>query len=444
MSAKKKLGYSLAALAVIAGIGAFGRLWVVMDSSRSEVADNTVKLAEFHSTDAAAIKRGEYVMRLSDCAACHESSFAGGYKINTPFGELQTSNITPDRETGIGNMTERDFFNAIRLGRGDHGFLYPAMPYTAYAKLSDADMHDLWAYASTMKPVHNKVDENGGMHFPYNIRLAMAGWNMLFFENKGFTPASLKTSNTAGQSDNNDLINRGQYIVDGPAHCSVCHSSRNALGGEISSAYLQGGNIGAWYAPDITPDPHSGIGSWSQQDIASYLRSGSDGKSVAAGPMAEAVEHSLQYLTDRDVQAVAAYLKTVPASNKPGLAAFVPDAAGQSKGRLTYEVNCSACHGTKGEGIDGMVPAFAGNGSMLNDPTNMINAMLNGARAPHTGERQTAAGMPAFDWKMDDQQIADILNYVRSSWGNQAGEIKAEEVAKERKYTQAREKITSH
>jgi Choline dehydrogenase and related flavoproteins len=244
----KKVTYTLAALAVLAAIGVTGRMWVVMDSSRSNVADDRVKLADFHSSDTDAIKRGEYVMRLADCAACHNADFSGGYKIDTPFGALQTSNISPDRETGIGNMTERDFFNAVRQGRGEHGFLYPAMPYTAYTQMSDADMHDLWAYFSAQKPVKNAIDENAGMHFPYNIRLAMAGWNLLFLDNRAFKP----------QTAQNDEWNRGKYIVDGPAHCSVCHTARNALGGEISSQYLQGGNLGTWYAPDISSNPPCG------------------------------------------------------------------------------------------------------------------------------------------------------------------------------------------
>ncbi|GLR09998.1 alcohol dehydrogenase [Mixta theicola] len=442
MMTKKKISYSLAALAVLAGIGVSGKLWMVMDSSRSNVADNKIKLADFHSTDDAAIKRGEYVMRLSDCAACHEQSFAGGYKISTPFGELKTSNITPDRETGIGNMTEHDFFNAVRMGRGEKGFLYPAMPYTAYAKLSDRDMHDLWAYMSTMKPVRNDIDENGGMHFPYNIRLAMAGWNLLFFDNSAFQPESLKTTNIS--SVQLDRINRGKYLVDGPAHCSVCHTARNALGGEINSQYLQGGQLGAWYAPDITPNPHAGIGDWSNAQIMQYLKTGSDGKSVAAGPMSEAVEHSMQYFNDNDLQAVAAYLKHLPASDTPAPQKFAMDETRRKNAALSFEVNCTACHGVQGEGINGMVPAFAGNRSMLNDPTNMISAMLNGTRAAHTADRPTAAGMPAFDWKMDDRQIADMLNFVRNSWGNQASEVTPQQVATMRQQTGAKQKIEVH
>ncbi|KGD70405.1 alcohol dehydrogenase [Tatumella morbirosei] len=433
MTNRKKVSSILAALAVIVALVICYRLWVSLETSRSDVADNKTPLAEVHATDADAIRRGEYVMRLSDCAACHESNFAGGYKIDTPFGVLKTSNITPDRNTGIGNMTEQAFYNAVRQGKGQHGFLYPAMPYTAYSRLSDQDMHDLWQYLSTVTPVSQKIDENGEMKFPFNIRLAMAGWDMLFFDNKGFVADTTKDSQW----------NRGKYLVDGAAHCSVCHSPRNILGGEIHSQYLQGGSLGAWYAPDITPNPVTGIGRMSQQDIISYLKTGSDGTAVAAGPMAEAVEHSMQYFTDSDLHAVADYLQSLPPS--PGKAPASKSLSPQQnqQAALTYEVDCSACHGTRGEGISGMVPAFAGNQGMLNNPTNMITAILNGARAPHTQQRQTAAGMPAFAWKMDDQQIAGLLNYLRNSWGNKAAEVKASDVEKLRKSTGASSKLTA-
>lgn len=431
MSIKKKAVYGSAIVLVLAGLTGSYRLWTVLESSRSAVANNTVKLADFKSHDAEAIKRGEYVMRLADCAACHNASFNGGYKIDTPFGALETSNITPDRETGIGNMTERDFFSAVRQGRGTHGFLYPAMPYTAYSQMSDEDMHDLWAFFSTIKPVKHEIDENAGMHFPYNIRLAMLGWNVLFFNNAAFKDDGSKSPQW----------NRGKYIVDGPAHCSVCHTDRNALGGEITSAYLQGGKLGTWYAPDITSNPHAGIGDWSNEQITDYLKTGSNGTSVAAGPMSEAVEHSTQYFNNNDLQAIATYLRALPPSSTPAQQSFHLNPARQKEAAISYEVNCSACHGLQGEGITGMIPAFAGNRAMQNDPTNMIHAMLMGARAPHTEERQTAAGMPSFAWKMNDEQIAEILNYVRNGWGNKASEITAEDVAKLRKETGAQEKL---
>ena len=142
-----------------------------------------------------------------------------------------------------------------------------------------------------------------------------------------------------------------------------------------------------------------------------------------------------------DLKSVAAYLRSLPASGKHPVQAFTMSERGKTDAALSYEVNCSACHGLEGEGIKGMVPSFAGNQAMQQDPTNMIHAMLRGARAPHTVDRQTAAGMPAFDWKMDDQQMADIVNYVRNSWGNRASEVSAEQVSSLRKATQAQDKL---
>lgn len=417
--------------AVIGGLMA----WKTLDTSRSAVADDVVPLADFQPTDKASVARGEYVMRLGDCAACHTESsgeFAGGYEVATPFGTLVSSNITPDPETGIGNMTERDFFNALRHGQGSKGMLYPAMPYTAYAKFTDQDMHDLWAFMSTITPVKNDIDENADMPFPFNIRLAMTGWNMLFFANEGFVPDSNKSAEW----------NRGKYIVDGGGHCGACHTPRNALGAENTSEYLHGGSLGDWYAPDITSDMNTGVGQSSVEELMQYLHTGSDGVAVAAGPMAEAVEDSTQYFTEADRRAVAVYLKSVSASGNAMPVAHTLTQAKSEKASLMYEVNCSACHGLKGEGIKSMVPAFADNLNIQNDnATNLIHAMLNGTRAPHTETVQTAAGMPSFAWKMDDEQIALILNFVRNNWGNAGSEITGEQVAEMRDSLNAREPL---
>ncbi|WP_115717577.1 c-type cytochrome [Gallaecimonas mangrovi] len=437
MANRKSIIKGIVAVVVIGGIGAGVWAWNTLNTSRSAVADDTTPLSKVTITDQAAIKHGAYVMRLGDCAACHtagKGDFAGGYKIATPFGTLVSSNITPDTKTGIGNMTERDFFNAVRQGIGSHGLLYPAMPFTAYSKFTDKDMHDLWAYFSTIKPVENKVDENAGMSFPYNIRLAMAGWDMLFFKNKGFTPDPSKSAEW----------NRGKYIVDGGGHCAACHSPRNFLGGQKGGEYLFGGNLGEWHAPDITSNPHTGIGASSVADLMQYLQTGTDGVAVAGGDMAEAVEHSTQYFTEADLKAVATYLKSVPASKGQARKPLTFDAKTQQAGELAYEVNCSACHGLKGEGIKGLAPAFAGNHALLSDDANnLIHAMLKGTRAAHTAKVQTAAGMPSFAWKMDDKQIAGVLNYVRNTWGNGAVAIKAEDVAKLREDLKARDKMHS-
>lgn len=399
--------------------------YYTFNSSRSDVADNQTRLEDYVSHDQQAIKRGEYVARTSDCAACHTEKYSGGYKFDTPFGQLFSSNITPDADTGIGNMTERDFFNAVRQGMGSHGPLYPGMPYTAYVKLSDRDMHDLWAYMSTVKPVHKDIDENGQLAFPFNIRMAMLGWDLLFFDNQPFKPSA----------DHDIAWNRGKYLVDGPGHCSACHSPRNFMMAEKNSQYLQGGSL----APDITPNTHTGIGHWNDDQLIKYLKTGTNGIAVATGGMAEAVEFSTQYFSDDDLKAVATYLDSLKPSPHKAPDPLKMTAKAQQQGALSYEVDCAACHGVNGEGMGGLAPAFAHNPAILQpNAETLIQAVLKGARAPHTQQVQTAAGMPSFAWKLSDQQIANVLNFVRNNWGNSAPEISASDVAKKRADSNAR------
>ncbi|WP_137165430.1 c-type cytochrome [Salinimonas lutimaris] len=426
-------------LLVLVVLAVSGWAWSALNTSASDVANDVTPLKDVSITNSSLIERGEYVMRAADCAACHSreyGEFAGGYEMKTPFGTLVSSNISPDVQTGIGNMTERDFFNAVRQGIGSHGLQYPAMPFTAFRKISDEDMHALWAYWSTLEPVNHDVDENADMPFPFNIRLAMAGWDMLFFDNKG-----LKHNPEASGN-----INRGRYLVEGPGHCSTCHTPRNLLGAEKQDAFLHGGNIGKWYAPDITPAADTLVGQQQTAAIVRYLKSGTDGKAVAGGPMAEAVEHSLQYLSQEDLTAIAAFLKAQkPSHSNTSLNNTAPaTAAVSSKQALVYEVNCAACHGVEGEGIRGIVPSFAGNTAMqADDPTNLIHVMLRGGRAAYTSTARTAAGMPSFAWKMNDQQIAEILNYVRNNWGNQASNVTTDQVKTMRKELNARQQLST-
>ncbi|AXT70706.1 cytochrome c [Vibrio sp. dhg] len=434
MSIAKKGWFKLVTVVVaIALIVSGWMLWNTFDLSRSDVADDTVKLSDYKTDDLDAIERGEYVMRVGDCSACHTAGhgeMAGGYDIATPFGSLYSSNITPDPETGIGNMTERDFFNAVRQGIGSHGFLYPAMPYTAYVKYSDQDMHDLWAYFSTVEPVKNDIEETKDMPFPFNVRLSLAGWDMLFFHNEAFSVDVNKDAEW----------NRGKYLVNGGGHCSACHSPRNIIGAEIDSRYLHGGNMGDWYAPDLTPNQHSSISQMTVDEIHEYLKTGSNGIAVASGPMAEAVQHSTQYFTDDDLKSIGHYLKSLAPS---GQGKSYSKQGVTEQAALEYEVNCSACHGLKGEGISGMVPAFANNKTIAaEDATNLIHAMLKGTRAPYTETRTTAAGMPSFAWKMSNQKIADVLNYIRNTWDESGARIiNVQEVAEMRSKVEAREKL---
>lgn len=430
----------IAGVAVVAAAVAAGMLWINGDTSADNVASDKILTSQPPTAaDSAAIERGRYVAIASDCTACHtmpESKLplAGGYKISTPFGGIYASNITPDSETGIGSWTERDFFRAVRHGKGKEGeHLYPAMPYNAYVKLTDQDMHDLWMYMRSVKPIHYQVPETN-LGFPYNIRLAMMGWNLLFFKNAGF------------QVDNSQSAqwNRGAYLVEGPEHCAACHTAKNLIGGD-SSDYLQGGNLGEWHAPDITPNPHTGIGSWSEQQVVDYLKLGSNHVAVASGPMAEAVTNSTQHLTDDDLKAIAVYLKQVPASTTSLPQPLSLDNAQMKMGENVYSANCTACHNSDGKGIPNLAASLAGNpGLLADDASSIITTVLQGGRGAVTAGNPTSGAMPSFAWKLSDEQVAAAATYLRNSWGNAAKPVSVEEVAKARAQLSLPEQMASH
>ncbi|KHJ70127.1 alcohol dehydrogenase [Pantoea rodasii] len=430
----------IAGVAVVAAAVAAGMLWINGDTSADNVASDKILTSQPPTAaDSAAIERGRYVAIASDCTACHtmpESKFplAGGYKISTPFGGIYASNITPDTETGIGSWTERDFFRAVRHGKGKEGeHLYPAMPYNAYVKLTDQDMHDLWMYMRSVKPIHYQVPETN-LGFPYNIRLAMMGWNLLFFKNAGF------------QVDNSQSAqwNRGAYLVEGPEHCAACHTAKNLIGGD-SSDYLQGGNLGEWHAPDITPNPHTGIGSWSEQQVVDYLKLGSNHVAVASGPMAEAVTNSTQHLTEDDLKAIAVYLKQVPASTTSLPQPLSLDNAQMKMGENVYSANCTACHNSDGKGIPNLAASLAGNpGLLADDASSIITTVLQGGRGAVTAGNPTSGAMPSFAWKLSDEQVAAAATYLRNSWGNAAKPVSVEEVAKARAQLALPEQMASH
>jgi mono/diheme cytochrome c family protein len=420
---KRKIFAGLAVV-VLAGVGI--ALYSSGNTSADDVADNKQQAADSSAPDPAAVARGAYVAVQGDCAACHAlpggTALTGGYGIKTPFGTIYSTNITPDPKTGIGTWTERDFFHAVRHGkRKDGQLLYPAMPYNDYVKMNDSDMHDLWAYMRSIKPVEQAPKENT-LGFPYNIRLAMLGWNMLFFTNSQYV----------AQTDQSLEWNRGRYLVDGAGHCAACHTGKNALGGD-SSAYLQGASLGTAYAPEITGNAYQGLGNWKVEQVSQYLKTGSNHQSVAAGSMGEAVEHSTQYLTDSDLGDIALYLKSLPGSGSKAPAALAATDPVMHRGAQVYETNCMACHNVKGEGINGMVTGFADNaGIRAPGAENMIGTVLKGGRAVPTASNLTAAGMPSFDWKLKDSDIAAVLTYVRNSWGNAAPAVDVAQVTKAR------------
>ncbi len=369
------------------------------------------------------VARGRYLATLGDCTACHtlpgQPPFAGGVAIDTPFGEVLGANITPDADTGIGRWSFEDFQNTMSNGHARGGKrLYAAMPYTAYTKVTREDNRAIWAYLNSLDPVRHEVDTNQ-LPFPFNIRASLIAWNWLVFEEGEYRP----------DPDRSAAWNRGAYLVQGLGHCGSCHTPKNLIGGDKDDEFLTGSALQSWMAPDITANSHTGIGGWSEAEIVRYLKTGANRFDMASGPMAEAVEHSTQHWKDEDLSAVALYLKSLGDREQPPPEALSADTAIMRTGALIYEDQCSACHTPDGEGITHLFPRLA-QAPLVNsrDATSLIRVVLAGSRAVGTDAAPTAPAMPSFAWNMSDEHIADVLTYVRNSWGNAAAAVSADEV----------------
>ncbi|WP_102225802.1 c-type cytochrome [Acidimangrovimonas sediminis] len=374
------------------------------------------------------VMNGRYQAILGDCSGCHTVSggkyLAGGEALVTPFGKLVPPNITPDKATGIGNWSYQDFRNAMTRGVGHDGkHLYPAMPYPNYSMIPDRDLKDLWTYLKTVTPVDRKVVANQ-LPFPFNQRVVMRGWNMI-----NFTPKTFKAD-----PDKSPEWNRGAYIVQGPGHCSACHSPKTLLGADKSSGAYTGAELQGWYAPNITGAKRRGIGDWSEDQIVRYLKTGTDGKTTASGPMAEAVTNSTSKMTDADLKSIAVYIKSLPASEPAAPKPLAADDARMTAGAAIYRDNCSACHGAGGEGAKNLFPALKGDAVLMQDSVAVpARAVLFGSKGAQTAAAPTRPGMPALGWRLNDTQVADVLSYVRNSWGNAGAPVAASDVATVRK-----------
>jgi mono/diheme cytochrome c family protein len=374
------------------------------------------------------VERGRYLAVLGDCAACHTSPggrpFAGGLPLETPFGVIVTANITPDAATGIGNMSQAEFAAALHEGRGLGGKrLYPAMPYPAYTKLTDQDVSDLRSYFATIARVNNKVISNQ-LPFPMNVRTAMMFWNGLNFTPGRFQPNNEKSAEW----------NRGAYIVQGPGHCGTCHTPKSILGAEQTSKALQGSPLQGWFAPNITANTRKGIGGWSKDEIAQYLKTGTNTWTLASGPMADAVTHSTSMMKDDDIAAIATYLMDNGDGNdasKP--TSIAADDKAMKAGAAIFKDSCAACHKDSGMGEAYLFPRLAGSALVQSDdPTTLARIVLQGSRAVATNARPTGPAMPAFDWRLNDAQVAALLTYIRNSWGNAASAVSSADVASQR------------
>lgn len=380
------------------------------------------------------IKRGQYLATAGDCIACHSAPagkpYAGGLQIATPLGSIVSSNITPSKTHGIGNYTLEQFDRALRQGvRADGANLYPAMPYTAYAKVSDADVKALYAYFMHGVPAVDSPVPLTDLPFPFNIRASMAVWNLLFLDPKPFTPDSSQSAEW----------NRGAYLVRGLAHCSTCHTPRNLAMAEDAGKTLAGASLGNWYAPNITNDPVSGIGGWSEAELVAYLQNGrASGKAQAGGPMAEAIDHSLSRLTPEDLKAIAVYLKTGsgyrdPNDSKPAYAwgqqalavttergsERVSDTR-QFNGAQLYDAFCASCHQASAQGSaswgehGAALPALYHNTALGHrNSDNLVMAILEGIQR-QSGE----VTMPSFKHELTDDQIVTLSNFLLKNYGN--------------------------
>jgi mono/diheme cytochrome c family protein len=394
-----------------------------------------------NASDDAQIQRGKYLSTAGDCVACHSvpggKPFAGGLALPTPIGEIIATNITPSKTAGIGNYSLEQFSDAVRKGiRADGQHLYPAMPYTSYAKVSDDDIQAMYAYfINAVEPVDTSTRATT-LPFPFNIRLSMAGWNLLFLDRKPFV----------ADAGHDAQWNRGAYLVQGLTHCGTCHTPRNLLMAEMSSRELAGGDVGPWHAPNITSDRNSGIGGWDNAELVAYLKTGeAQGKAQAAGPMAEAVDHSLQHLNDSDLQAIAIYLKSVPAwqeaaDSRPVYAlgqktdelvsirgVSLPEDGDKMTGAQLYDAYCSTCHQAQGQGsFDGGLPSLLHNTAVgRSHPNNLVMAILEGVKRGADGQD---IRMQGFANTLSDQQVATLATYLTGHYGNPQVKISAAKV----------------
>ncbi|HSV78222.1 MAG TPA: c-type cytochrome [Ramlibacter sp.] len=377
------------------------------------------------------VARGAYLARIGNCMLCHTerggAPFAGGRPIQTPFGTVYASNLTPDAATGIGRWSMGHFRRALHEGRSRDGrLLYPAFPYTHTTRVTGADADALFDYLRSLPPV-NKPNRTHRLRWPYSTQAALAVWRALYFRPEQHQDDPSRTP----------TWNRGAYLVRGLGHCGACHTARNALGGFSNMTDLSGGLIPMqnWYAPSLSSPTEAGVADWPLQDIEQLLSTGASRRGTVLGPMAEVVLHSLQYLEPSDIRAMAVFLKDLPQTGGDADPHVIPQPSATmlGRGRELYENHCASCHGEQGRGVPGAYPALAGNRSVTLPVTaNLVQAVLNGGFPPATRGNPRPYGMPPFATVLSDADVAAVLTYVRTSWGNRAAPVSELSVTQQR------------
>jgi mono/diheme cytochrome c family protein len=372
------------------------------------------------------VAHGKALVEAGDCGSCHTADpakpFAGGKRIDTPFGAIYSPNLTPDRDTGIGGWSDPDFYNALRYGVAPDGSrYYPAFPYPNFTKLTREDILSIRAYLATLTPFRNTAPKPE-LRFPLNLRVLMRVWNYLFFKPGIFEPDQNKSA----------AWNRGGYLVTGLSHCGACHTPKNMFGADRRGGAFAGGPIQGWFAPRLDGAARSGLKSWSADDLVEYLQSGRNAKSHASGLMAEVVLNSTSKMSDGDVRAIAVYLKDLP----PGPAepeGAAPPETNMKAGAEIYAHACLSCHESDGSGAPRIYPPLPGNALLQSaDPSSTLRIILDGAQTVTTPRAPNTGSMPPYK-QLSDQQVADVTNYIRHSWGNTAILVTPEQVAKARR-----------
>lgn len=375
--------------------------------------------------DASAIQRGAYLARAGNCMACHTErggqAYAGGRSIDTPFGALYASNLTPDTETGLGRWSEAAFERALFEGVSRDGrLLYPAFPYTHTTRMQASDVRDLWAFLKSLAPIGHQVPAHD-LRFPYNQQAALAVWRVLYFE-----PGRYQ-ADPAHDAE----WNRGAYLIQGVAHCGACHSARDSLGGPLTSLGLDGAHMpdGRWLAPSLRSPQEAGVQEWQAQQVAQLLGGGHHASSVAMGPMAEVVFNGTQYLTEGDLNAMASYLRALPVDRPKAPEFATADLRQRQMGEKLYGQHCADCHGDQGQGAESAYPSLRGNRTVLmSEPDNLVQAILSGGFAPATSANPRPYGMPPFRTLLGDDEVAALATFLRQSWGHRANGVAPQEV----------------
>jgi mono/diheme cytochrome c family protein len=386
---------------------------------------------------------GEYLARAADCVACHSipggKAFAGGLKMGTPLGAIYSTNITPDPETGIGRYSLADFDRAVRQGIAKDGHrLYPAMPYPSYVKLTDADVAALYDFFMKQVPPVRQANLKSEIPALLSFRWPLAIWNVFFAPSGSYV----------AKPDHDAAWNRGAYLVQGPGHCGACHTPRGIGLQETSldesgSNYLAGAELDAWYAPSLRGNMRIGLGAWSKEDIAEFLKHGHNRVGTAFGSMIDVISNSTSYLSNGDIDAMANFLKSLPATSTQQPVAYnnatteaLRNGSTTQPGGAVYTGVCVSCHGFDAKGFAPYMPTLAGNPVVLDDnPSSLINVALNGSNPLVVKGAPDAYRMPQFRQQLSDQDIADVVTLIRNGWGNRAPAVTAAQVAKLRKTT---------